>query len=169
MTVPQRTVLTGLLGISLLGGCAGLPWQDTGSSSPTPAEASDNVSTPAIETPLEREDPPPALVIPQDSVGLAEAIADSAADVSILDQLATVLPPTGDPSDTSLEAFTESGGLDLRTYADHPRVQFYIDFFFPEGTRIEETEERMIQAEEMVASMEGVVHVINMIGGECDR
>jgi multidrug efflux pump subunit AcrB len=50
-------------------------------------------------------------------------------------------------------------------FPDSTRPQFYIDFFFPEGTHIEETARRMVRAEEMIAAKEGVSHVVDMIGG----
>jgi multidrug efflux pump subunit AcrB len=50
-------------------------------------------------------------------------------------------------------------------FPDSTRPQFYIDFFFPEGTHIHETQAQLEQVEEYLLSVDGTTHVTTMIGG----
>ena len=50
-------------------------------------------------------------------------------------------------------------------FPDSTRPQFYIDFWFPEGTHIEETARRMKEVEEKLKGREGITHVTTMVGG----
>jgi membrane-bound lytic murein transglycosylase D len=70
-----------------------------------------------------------------DSLLAARLAADSAADASILEQLAVVRPPdqaavlqVGD-SLAGIDPSTPTDALDLTTWADHDRVRYYLDFF----------------------------------------
>ncbi|HEY7681696.1 MAG TPA: LysM peptidoglycan-binding domain-containing protein [Gemmatimonadales bacterium] len=76
-----------------------------------------------------------------DSLGLAQADADSAADAQILEELAAAHP---EPQDTGNEGGSSEGlpgganaattsnvsyDIDVSTYGSHTRVQYYLDFF----------------------------------------
>lgn len=50
-------------------------------------------------------------------------------------------------------------------FPDSTRPQFYIDFWFPEGTHIDQTVQEMERAEKMVLDSDGVRHVTTHIGG----
>jgi len=50
-------------------------------------------------------------------------------------------------------------------FPDSTSPQYYIDFWFPEGTHIDETARQMERAEDYILEREGVDHVINFIGG----
>ncbi len=50
-------------------------------------------------------------------------------------------------------------------FPDSTRPQFYVDFWFPEGTRIEETERQMEKAEDYILAREGVEHAVSFVGG----
>ena len=50
-------------------------------------------------------------------------------------------------------------------FPDSTRPQFYVDFFLPTGTHIDETTRRMEQAEEFLLQREGITHVATMVGG----
>jgi multidrug efflux pump subunit AcrB len=50
-------------------------------------------------------------------------------------------------------------------FPDAPRPQYYIDFWLPEGTHINETLREMKRAEEYLQSTDGVEHVATFIGG----
>jgi multidrug efflux pump subunit AcrB len=54
-------------------------------------------------------------------------------------------------------------------FPDSTRPQFYIDFWLPEGTGIEETSRQMARAEETLAARDGVTHVTTQIGGGSPR
>jgi multidrug efflux pump subunit AcrB len=50
-------------------------------------------------------------------------------------------------------------------FPDSTSPQYYIDFWFPEGTYIDETAREMERAEKYLMEREGVEHVITFIGG----
>jgi multidrug efflux pump subunit AcrB len=50
-------------------------------------------------------------------------------------------------------------------FPDSTSPQYYIDFWFPEGTHIDETAREMERAEKYLMEREGVEHVITFIGG----
>ncbi len=50
-------------------------------------------------------------------------------------------------------------------FPDSTSPQYYIDFWFPEGTHINETSGQMVQAETYFMKREGVEHVTTFIGG----
>ncbi|UCF91926.1 MAG: efflux RND transporter permease subunit [Desulfobacterales bacterium] len=50
-------------------------------------------------------------------------------------------------------------------FPDSTRPQYYIDFWFPEGTHIDETLRQMKKAEDYFQKQEGAERVITMIGG----
>jgi len=50
-------------------------------------------------------------------------------------------------------------------FPDSTSPQYYIDFWFPEGTHIDETTQEMGRAEDYLMEREGVEHVITFIGG----
>jgi len=50
-------------------------------------------------------------------------------------------------------------------FPDSTSPQYYIDFWFPEGTHIDETTRQMERAEEYLGQQDGVEHVITFIGG----
>jgi len=57
------------------------------------------------------------------------------------------------------------GKVPVSFFPDSTSPQFYVDFWFPEGTHIDTTTERMKQADQYFMSQEGVEHSITMIGG----
>jgi multidrug efflux pump subunit AcrB len=50
-------------------------------------------------------------------------------------------------------------------FPDSTRNQYYIDFWLPEGTHIQETARQVARAEEYLLSYEGVKHVASFVGG----
>lgn len=50
-------------------------------------------------------------------------------------------------------------------FPDSTRPQFFVDFWFPEGTRIEETASRLKGAESYLLGVPGVTHVTTSVGG----
>ncbi len=61
------------------------------------------------------------------------------------------------------------GSLKQSFFPDSTRPQFYVDFWFPEGTHIEQTVKHMERAEEFLLGQEGVQHVATEIGGSNPR
>ena len=57
------------------------------------------------------------------------------------------------------------GYIKTMFFPDAPRPQYYIDFWFPEGTHIDETLRNMEMAEEYILSTDGVEHAATFIGG----
>ena len=57
------------------------------------------------------------------------------------------------------------GSIRQMFFPDATRNQFYIDFWLPEGTHIEETTREMARAEEYLFEREEVTHVATFIGG----
>jgi multidrug efflux pump subunit AcrB len=57
------------------------------------------------------------------------------------------------------------GNVQNSFFPDSTRAQFYVDFWFPDGTHIEETSEQMRRAEEWFATREEITHVTTEIGG----
>ena len=57
------------------------------------------------------------------------------------------------------------GSVSQMFFPDSPRPQYYIDFWLPEGTHIEETTREMARAEEYLLGREEVTHVASLIGG----
>ena len=57
------------------------------------------------------------------------------------------------------------GSVKNSFFPDSTRPQFYIDFWFPEGTDIHETLREIEGAEMDLAQREGVTHVTSMLGG----
>lgn len=59
------------------------------------------------------------------------ALRDSVLDNAVLDLLADAVAPSGPMSQAGDPLETAAAGplLDISTYADHPRVRFYLDFF----------------------------------------
>lgn len=95
--------------------------------------------SPQVSTTTPRKAPPAAPVpnpapVPLDSNQVSEIArdvnlsADSAADEEVLDQLA-VAHPTDSTFDEELPAVPVSWDIDVTTYGDHERVQFYLNFF----------------------------------------
>lgn len=62
----------------------------------------------------------------------------------------------------SLFAF---GFVPVSFFPNSTRPQFFIDFYFTEGTRIEEVASRLADAEAYLRSIEGVTHITTMVGG----
>jgi multidrug efflux pump subunit AcrB len=61
------------------------------------------------------------------------------------------------------------GSVRQSFFPDSTRPQFYVDFWFPEGTDIEETARQMARAEKAFLEREGVTHVTTQIGGGSPR
>jgi len=61
------------------------------------------------------------------------------------------------------------GSVRQSFFPDSTRPQFYVDFWFPEGTHIEETARQMERAEKTFLEREGVTHVTTQIGGGSPR
>ncbi len=57
------------------------------------------------------------------------------------------------------------GMLEQSFFPDSTRPQFTVDFWFPEGIRIEETEARVARAEEFILGLDGVTTVATSVGG----
>lgn len=57
------------------------------------------------------------------------------------------------------------GSVKNSFFPDSTRPQFYVDFWFPEGTDIRETEKQLAIAEEKLKKYEGVSHTTGLIGG----
>ena len=57
------------------------------------------------------------------------------------------------------------GSVKNSFFPDSTRPQFYVDFWFPEGTDIRETERQLAIAEEKLKKHEGVTHLSSLIGG----
>jgi multidrug efflux pump subunit AcrB len=57
------------------------------------------------------------------------------------------------------------GSVKNSFFPDSTRPQFYIDFWFPEGTDIHETLRQVEGAEKYLAKQEGVTHLTTMLGG----
>ena len=139
----KRRTLCALLGI--LSACAGhsRPVQPTPESTKAhpvePDTTPEVVSRPAAPAPTVTAKSP--AVIAQDSLELAQADADSAADAQVLEQLATTHPEAQDTGNEDGAAAGVPGGanaagtaevtydIDVSTYGSHSRVQYYLDFF----------------------------------------
>lgn len=57
------------------------------------------------------------------------------------------------------------GSVKNSFFPDSTRSQFYIDFWFPEGTDIHETLRQVEAAERYLVEQEGVTHLTSMLGG----
>ena len=57
------------------------------------------------------------------------------------------------------------GFLKQSFFPDSTRPQFMVDLWFPEGQRIEETEQRVAVAEEYLLGLDEVLHVSSSVGG----
>ncbi|PCI43690.1 MAG: multidrug transporter AcrB [Moraxellaceae bacterium] len=57
------------------------------------------------------------------------------------------------------------GFLKNSFFPNSTRPQFFIDLWFPEGTRIDETYQRVIQVENKLQQYEGVTHLTSQVGG----
>ncbi|MBW2206207.1 MAG: efflux RND transporter permease subunit [Deltaproteobacteria bacterium] len=57
------------------------------------------------------------------------------------------------------------GSVKQSFFPDSTRPQFYADFWFPEGTSIDETTRQMALVEDKLKTIEGVQHLITQIGG----
>jgi len=57
------------------------------------------------------------------------------------------------------------GMLKQSFFPDSTRPQFTVDYWFPEGIRIEETEARVAQAEELMLGIDGIQSVSTAVGG----
>lgn len=64
-----------------------------------------------------------------------------------------------------LAALIGFGSVKQSFFPDSTRPQFYVDFWFPEGTSIQETSNQMTRVEEKLKSMGGVNHLTTLIGG----
>lgn len=64
-----------------------------------------------------------------------------------------------------LVALVGFGHVKKSFFPDSTRPQFYVDFWFPEGTHIDETVRQLGKAEKHIAGREGVAHVITCVGG----
>jgi multidrug efflux pump subunit AcrB len=54
-------------------------------------------------------------------------------------------------------------------FPDSTRPQFYVDFWFPEGTHIDETERQVARAEKILLANDNFEHVTSQIGGGSPR
>ncbi len=164
----KRRTLCALLGI--LSACAGhsRPVQPTPVSTKAhpvvPDTALEVVSRPAAPVPtVDAAKSPPAIA--QDSLELAQADADSAADAQVLEQLATTHPETQDTGNEDGAVAGVPGGanatgtaevtydIDVSTYGSHSRVQYYLDFFQgPARERFSIWLQRMPKYEAMIRS-----------------
>ena len=94
------------------------------------------VTAPAVSTPDQALLPPaPALdtlVPPEELAAELRLSADSAADEAVLEALDDARP-ADDETDEPLPATPVSWDIDVDTYHDHDRVQYYLDFFQGKG------------------------------------
>lgn len=129
----MRRILSGIA-IVALAGCGGGKPPSTG---PTPKQAAAAETGPAApETaaiPTAPPVPPHADVPEADQVAaLARQSADSAADGAVLDQLATTdAAPRAEAvtHDNPLEGGAVTWDIDVESYIDHSRVQYWLEFF----------------------------------------
>jgi membrane-bound lytic murein transglycosylase D len=116
--------------ILLLAGAVGC----AGKASVQPTQPSPQVSTATPEAP-EAPVPPAPRPLPIDSNQVSEIArdvnlsADSAADEAVLDQLAVAQPDVPSSDDEEVPAVPVSWDIDVTTWGDHERVQFYLSFF----------------------------------------
>ncbi len=61
------------------------------------------------------------------------------------------------------------GSVKQSFFPDSTRPQFYVDFWFPEGTDIEETSRQIARAEKALTAREGVTAITTQIGGGSPR
>ena len=61
------------------------------------------------------------------------------------------------------------GHVKVSFFPDSTRPQFYVDYWFPEGTHIDETSQRMRDAEKLLMTKDGVTGVATEIGGANPR
>jgi len=61
------------------------------------------------------------------------------------------------------------GSVKQSFFPDSTRPQFFVDFWFPEGTSIEETTRQIALAEKKLNTIEGVDHLTSQIGGGSPR
>jgi multidrug efflux pump subunit AcrB len=64
-----------------------------------------------------------------------------------------------------LSALMGFGHVKNSFFPDSTRPQLYVDFWFQEGTSIDETVRQIARAEEYLKKQEGIPHVTSMIGG----
>ena len=64
-----------------------------------------------------------------------------------------------------IAAMAGFGQLKNSFFPDSTRPQFYVDFWFAEGTDIRETQRQLELAEKEIGGQEGVTHMTTMIGG----
>jgi multidrug efflux pump subunit AcrB len=64
-----------------------------------------------------------------------------------------------------IAALVGFGSVKNSFFPDSTRPQFYIDFWFPEGTDIRETLRQVEKAEKVLIKQEGVTHLTSMLGG----
>ena len=57
------------------------------------------------------------------------------------------------------------GKVKVMFFPDSPRNQYYMDFWLPSSTSIDETERQMDQAEEWLLAQEGISHTATFVGG----
>lgn len=57
------------------------------------------------------------------------------------------------------------GSVKKSFFPDSTRAQFYVDFWFPEGTSITETQRQMERAEQDLAQRDGITNLTTTIGG----
>lgn len=134
----------GLGSLLLLAACAAGSPAPTSAPAPSPAAASPLPPAPAAEVPAvpsgEQSAVSPtetvSLPTPQDTA--AAETADSAADAAMLEQLAEAHPATQDSGSDEGEAAPGGANsavtevtydIDVETYGNHARVQYYLDFF----------------------------------------
>lgn len=68
-----------------------------------------------------------------------------------------------------IAALAGFGSVKQSFFPDSTRPQFYVDFWFPEGTDIEETSRQMAHVEANLLQRDGVTHVTTQIGGGSPR
>lgn len=57
------------------------------------------------------------------------------------------------------------GSVKQMFFPNSTRPQFFVEFFFPEGTHIRNTAAELVRAEEFLKDLDGVTHVATAIGG----
>ena len=115
-------VLAALLLLPACGGRNSLPDQPV--PEPVPAASEDQASShPATEPSTV------ATLPPEELAAEARIAADSAADAAVLDRLASAADSGPEAEDGTGGADAVTWDIDVVTFSEHDRVQFYLDFF----------------------------------------
>ena len=138
-----------LVSLTLLGACGGRgPAARTSPRQASPltvnSGSSQRTAIDASEQELPEAPPTDPLLVAADTAAELQVAADSAADEAVLEELADAHPRGGDEAADDGESETIPGGaealanavtwdIDVETFNNHARVQYYLDFFKGRG------------------------------------